>query len=145
MTVTYNTHYRKDNPKGITPPDPDGDKDIVAHITKHRGMKTPYTSVSEDQNSINHFSGILYKTEPNQIIGDKHKFKAHSELMDELRSIMATSSRKEKIYAQRAFMLASRAKEALVEWEFILNKVKKKDRINWCYYHIQKYFRRVEK
>ncbi len=143
MTVSYNTHYRKDNPNGITPPNPDGDRDIVAHITKDRGMKTPYTSVSEVQNSINHFSGILYKTEPNQIINDKHKFKAHSELMNELRSIILTSSKKERIYAQRAFMLANRAKEALIEWEFILDTVKKKDRIKWCYNHIQKYFQRV--
>ncbi len=63
--------------------------------------------------------------------------------MNELRSIILTSSKKERIYAQRAFMLANRAKEALIEWEFILDTVKKKDRIKWCYNHIQKYFQRV--
>ena len=36
------THYRKDNPNGITAPNPDGNRDIVGHITKYRGIKTPY-------------------------------------------------------------------------------------------------------
>ena len=42
------THYRKDGPGGLTAPNPDAVKDVVAHITKHRGMKTVYTSVSEE-------------------------------------------------------------------------------------------------
>jgi len=53
-------HYRRDRLKskgGITPPNPDAPRDLISHITKHRGEKTPYTSVSEDKNAIDHFDG----------------------------------------------------------------------------------------
>ena len=136
-------HYRKDNPNGVTAPNPDGDRDIVAHITKHRGMKTPYTSVSEDQNAIRHFSGELYKTDSDDIVAGGHVFKNHSEVVDELTSIIQTSARAERILAGRAFQYVKRAKEALIDWRFLLDNVKKKDRISWCYSHIQKYFQRV--
>lgn len=136
-------HYRKDNPNGITPPNPDGNKNLVEHITKHRGMKTPYTSVSEDPNAIKHFSGELYKTDPDNVIADGHNFKSHSDVIDELRSIIQTSAMSERILANRAFQYAKRAKEALIDWQFSLDNIKKKDRISWCYNHIQKYFQRV--
>ncbi len=136
-------HYRKDNPNGITAPNPDGNRSIVEHITKHRGMKTPYTSVSEDPNVIKHFSGDLYKTDPNNIVADGHNFKTHSDVINELRSIIQTSVRSERILANRAFQYAKRAKEGLIDWQFLLNNINRKDRISWCYKHIQKYFQRV--
>jgi hypothetical protein len=136
-------HYRKDNPNGITAPNPDGNRNIVEHITKHRGMKTPYTSVSEDPNAIRHFSGELYKTDPDNVIADGHNFKSHSDVTDELRSIIQTSARSERILANRAFQYAKRAKEALIDWQFSLDNIRKKHRISWCYNQIQKYFQRV--
>ena len=136
-------HYRKDNPRGITAPNPDGNRNIVEHITKCRGMKTSYTSVSEDPNAIKHFIGDLYKTDPNIIIADGHNFKAHSEVIDELRSIIQSSEKSEKILANRAFQYAKRAKEALVDWQFLLTNVDRKDRISRCYNQIQKYFQRI--
>ena len=136
-------HYRKDNPNGITAPNPDGNRNIVEHISKHRGMKTPYTSVSENLNAIKHFSGELYKTDPVNVVADGHNFKSHPDVIDELRSIIQTSVKSERILANRAFQYAKRAKEALIDWQFSLDNIKRKDRISWCYDHIQKYFQRV--
>jgi hypothetical protein len=136
-------HYRKDGPNGITAPHLDSDKNIVAHITKHRGMKTPYTSVSEEEWAVNHFSGDLYRTESQDIIDDSHKFIAHPDLVDLLKREISTSSRENKDRAQRAYMYAIKAKEALIDWQFHLDGVDRKDRITWCYRHIQKYFRKV--
>ncbi len=136
-------YYRKDSPKGITPPNPDGERDMVSHITKHRGMKTAYTSVSEDRNAIRHFSGELYKTDSSDIIQDNHIIINHQELTDRLKRLIQASQKEEKVMASRAFMLASRAKESLIDWQFRWESIDRKERINWCFLHIQKYFQRV--
>jgi hypothetical protein len=137
------SHYRKDSPHGITPPNPDADPDIIQHITKHRGQKTPFTSVSESPDAIKHFEGILYTTQPNQIVGDRHIFLNHADLINHLKSLNQSSDRGKRVLAVRAILLATRAKEALVQWEFSLDKVKRKDRIVWCQRYIQKYFQKV--
>lgn len=137
------THYRKDSPKGITPPNPDGPKDLISHITKHRGQKTAYTSVSEDKNAISHFSGQLYKTESVEITQDGHCFITHLELTERIRKIILSSRRAEKVLADRAYQNTVRAKEALIDWQFNLERVDRKERVNWCSGHIQKYFHRV--
>lgn len=137
------THYRKDNPNGITAPNPDGDRDIIGHITKHRGMKTPYTSVSEDENAIRHFSGATYKTDSVHIEADNHSFITHSALLEEIRKTVQTAKRKDKILASRAYLLAQRAKEALIDWQFDVDTIERKKRIAFCYTQIQKYFHRV--
>ena len=133
-------HYRKDNPKGITAPNPDADRDIIQHITKHRGQKTPYTSVSEDSKSIRHIQGILYKVDSQDVQDDGHGFIFHSELIDQVRSVMQSSARADRVLATRAYQLATRAREALIDWQFELSGIAKKDKITWCYNHIQKYF-----
>ena len=137
------THYRKDNPNGITAPNPDGNRDIVGHITKHRGIKTPYTSVSEDKNAIRHFSGETYKTDSADIEADNHLFITHSTLLQEIGKTVQTAKRGEKILASRAHMLAQRAKEALIDWQFNLDSIERKNRITFCNTQIQKYFHRV--
>lgn len=123
-------HYRKDNPKGITPPNPDGPKDLISHITKHRGEKTPYTSVSEDKNAISHFSGELYKTDSAEIIQDGHHFITHLELTEQIQKIIQSSQRAEKVLASRAFQYVARAKEALIDWQFNLERIERKERVN---------------
>ncbi len=143
MEKTFPTHYRKDSPRGITPPNPEAEKDLVQHITKHRGMKTPYTSVSENANYIKHFDGSFYKTEPDEIIHDGHNFKPHHEVIQELTAFMQVSLRKDRILAQRALQLALRAREALIDWQFDLSAVERKDYITWCDSHIQRYFYRM--
>ena len=132
-------HYRKDSSSGITAPNPDGTSDVVAHITKHRGMKTALTSVSEDSNSIKHFSGILYRTEADDIIRDAHIFVTHLQLLNDLKGKIQTSTKADKIRASRAFQLAVRAKEALINWQFPLDNIDRKERISWCFKHIQAY------
>ncbi len=138
-----NLHYRNDNPKGITAPNPDAERNKVAHITKHRGMKTPYTSVSEDKNCIQHFDGVTYQTDPQHIISDNHEFVSHPDLLSELQELVRTSKRADKIVASRAFMLAQRAKEALIDWQFGVSSMDRKSRVTFCYNNIQKYFQRV--
>ncbi len=122
-------HYWKDSPQGITPPNPDAEQNIVQHITKHRGLKTPYTSVSESPDAIKHFEGDLYKTDPNHIINDQHIFINHADLIGQLRLLNQASTRETRVLAVRAIQLASRAREALVQWEFPLDSVNRKDRI----------------
>ena len=136
-------HYRKDSNNGITSPNPDAPKDVLQHITKHRGMKTPYTSVSEDSNSIMHFDGVLYKTTSSIITVDGHDFKTHKQVLAHLQNIQLTAVRKEKILVNRAIANCSRAKEALVDWNFNLKSVDRKDHISVCYSLIQKYFSKV--
>lgn len=136
-------HYRKDSPNGITPPNPDSDVDLIAHITKHRGMKTPFTSVSERAQCLKNFSGDLYSTEPDVIVGGGHRFQSHPEVIDEIRAAIHELRRGERVLAQRAFQYAERAREAVVIWQFHLDGVERKDRISWCATHIQQYFQRV--
>lgn len=136
-------HYRKDSPNGITAPNPDGARDVVAHITKHRGMKTSFTSVSEDKDSIKHFSGELYSTESDEITRDDHVFINHPQLINDLKRTIQTTRKAERITASRAYQLAIRAKEALINWQFSLDSIDRKERISWCFKHIQKYFQRV--
>ncbi len=137
------THFRKDSSNSITGPNPDGPDDLVAHITKHRGMKTAFTSVSADKNAIKHFSGVLYRTESDHIMRDDHIFISHPQLIEELRQKIQTSRRAERIIASRALQLAARAKEALIHWQFDLDRMDRKERMGWCYKQIQKYFQRA--
>lgn len=136
-------HYRRDSPKGVTAPNPDAARDIIQHITKHRGQKTPYTSVSEDAGAIGHFSGVMYETEPDDVERDSHEFIDHSNLTELLRAQLHGTNRGERVLAARALQLAARAKEALIDWRFALDGVARKDRVSWCYARIQKYFRRI--
>jgi hypothetical protein len=136
-------HYRKDHPRGITPPNPDAGVDVVSHITKHRGMKTQFTSVSEDRDLIRHFSGALYATDSHDIIQDGHKFITHSDLIEHLRGIITSRKKKDRIIASRAFQMASRVKEAVIDWQFQSEMVERKHRITWCSNHIQRYFQKV--
>ena len=115
-------HYRKDSPHGITPPNLDVDPDIIQHITKHRGLKTPYTSVSESPDAIQHFKGILYTTQPDRIVDDGHIFIGHANLIHHLRSLNQASDRGTRVLAVRALQLSTRAREALVQWEFSLER-----------------------
>jgi hypothetical protein len=136
-------HYRKDNPNGVTAPNPDGPNDIVSHITKCRGMKTALTSVSADRDAIKHFSGELYSTESDLIVRDGHAFIDHPRLIEKLKEIILSSHKEEKIKASRALQLAMRAKEALINWQFPLDTIERKERIGWCFRQIQKYFIRA--
>ncbi|MGO9018041.1 MAG: hypothetical protein ACLQBD_26090 [Syntrophobacteraceae bacterium] len=133
-------HYRRDNPNGITAPNPDAPKDMVSHITKHRGMKTAYTSVSEDKSAIEHFSGELYKTESDHVVRDKHIFHDHSSTISSLNELIQTSRKGERVVALRALQLAKRAKEALIDWQFSLDSVDRNERITWVFRYIQRYF-----
>ena len=141
----YFPHYRKDTSKGITPPNPNAEPDMIQHITKHRGQKTPYTSVSESPEAIKHFEGVLYETDPNMIISDNHVFISHTDLIVFLRSQSKSPDRKTKTLAARAYQLADRAREALVEWQFssIFKGTAPKDQISLCRNQIQKYFQKV--
>jgi hypothetical protein len=137
------THFRKDSPNGITPPNLDSDVDLVDHITKRRGMKTPFTSVSEKIESIKHINGTLYSTDPNVVVNDGHGFRQHSEIVTELRDLVQVTQRAERVVAQRALMLTERNREALISWKFDLERIERKNRISWCAGHIQKYFTKV--
>lgn len=141
--ATLPSHYRKDSPHGITPPNPDADPDIIQHITKYRGQKTPYTSVSESLDAIKHFDGVAYSTQPTLITQDDHVFIHHTDLVNQLKLLNQASTRGERVLAVRALQLATRAKEALIQWKFELGTVKKKDRIGWCQRNIQKYFKKI--
>jgi hypothetical protein len=143
MTAQIPDHFRRDNPRGITAPNPDAPRDTIAHITKHRGLKTPYTSVSQDANAIRHFHGELYRTDPNKLLHDGHSFTTHVELMDALHHRLHASRREERVLATRAIQLAGRAKEALIDWQFALQNVPQQDRIRRCYDAIQQYFHRL--
>lgn len=136
--------FRKDNPNGITAPNPDGNRDIIEHITKHRGQKTPYTSVSEDRGAINHFDGVMYTAETASICTDGHDVISHSDISTQLKTtIQSTTDKRERALASRAFMLATRAREALIDWQLNASTIPRKDRITHCFSQIQKYFNKV--
>jgi len=59
--MTPDTHFRKDSSNGITPPNPDARVSYVDHVTKARGKRTQFTSVSEAADAIRHFAGDLYR------------------------------------------------------------------------------------
>ena len=136
-------HYRRDSAKGVTAPNPDADRDILQHITKYRGQKTPYTSVSEDSKAINHIDGVMYETDSDNVERDAHEFISHSHLTELLRAQLHGSTRGDRVLAARALQLATRAAEALIDWRFTVGGIARKDRVSWCYTQIQRYFRRV--
>lgn len=136
-------HFRKDSAAGITAPNLDSNVDIIGHITKHRGQKTPFTSVSEKVECVKHFDGELYCTEPDTIVADGHDFRRHATVLEQIRSAIQTGRRAEKVLAQRAFQDAERAREAIIGWRFNIDRIDRKDRISWCYANIQRYFRRA--
>lgn len=141
--MPFQLHFRKDSPAGITPPNLDSDVDMIGHMTKHRGMRTPFTSVSERAESVRHFSGELYSVQPDSVIADGHGFHPHGGVIEQLRAAVHASQRAERTLAQRAFQYAERSREALIEWHFAIDRVERKDRITWCGNQIQKYFTRV--
>jgi hypothetical protein len=102
-----------------------------------------YTSVSEDKDCIQHFGGVTYQTDPQDIISHNHVFVSHPDLLGELQELVRTSKRADKITASRAFMLAQRAKEALIDWQFDITSIDRNRRITFCYNNIQQYFKRV--
>ncbi|GAA4422411.1 hypothetical protein GCM10023155_06000 [Bremerella cremea] len=136
-------HFRKDSPNGITPPNPDVSVSPVDHITKARGKKTQYTSVSESEDSIRHFSGQCYRCESSEIVSEGHEVLLHADLLMLLRTTALGAQRAEKIKAERALQLATRAREALIDWKFDLKGVARKDRITHSASQIQKFFVRA--
>ena len=107
-----------------------------------RGKRTQFTSVSESDDAIKHFSGELYRCSQTQITGDGHTFVEHSSLVDSLREEILRSRRGDKIKAERALQYATRAREALIDWQFDFRRVLRKDRITRCGTQIQPYFTR---
>ena len=130
-------HFRKDNPNGITPPNPDVIVTYFDHITKRRGMKTCYTSVSEGEKFINHFDGCLYHTSASSIKIDGHEFIPHSNVIANLCQARATTDRHERIAIDRAILMASRAQEALIRWDLKNKNVQRKNRISQAQNQIQ--------
>ena len=138
--MTPDQHFRNDSPNGITPPNPDANVSHVDHITKARGKRTQFTSVSQDADSIRHFSGELYRCSRIAVQGDGHTFVEHNDLVDGIRQTILKSRREEKIKAERALQYTTRAKEALINWKFDFRRVPRKDRITRCGDQIQAYF-----
>ncbi|QEP43364.1 hypothetical protein D5085_09660 [Ectothiorhodospiraceae bacterium BW-2] len=86
---------------------------------------------------------MTYQTDDQVIISDDHCFISHPDLLSELQELVRTSKRADKIIASRAYMLAQRAKEALIDWQFDVGSIDRKKHITFCYNSIQRYFKRV--
>lgn len=95
-------YYRKDHPKGITPINPDFEKDVVEHITKARGTKTRYTSVSNSLLSIRWVNGVGYKVVTEKVLTDSHEILNYDYLLELLTKEFQDSARKKRILVNSA-------------------------------------------
>ena len=68
---------------------------------------------------------------------------SHDDLIAELNRVILEGDKAERLRAIQAKRYASRAKEALFDWQFNLRSVERKNVINWAKGQIQKYFGKV--
>ncbi len=136
-------YFRRDQCDGISPPDPTKDFTYAEHIVHARGKRTQYTSVSTDVGKIAIFGETTYRLLTPSVLVDGHRLVSHAELLAELQRVIQIGDKADRQRAIQAKRYATRAREALVEWQLILGSVERKDAINWAKGQIQKYFAKV--
>jgi len=133
-------YFRGDQADGISPPDLSKDVGYVDHIVKARGKRTQFTSVSRDRAKIRDFGEQLYKLRSLEVVGDGHQLVEHEALMAELRRVVQSSERAERLKAIQAARYAEARVEGLVRWSFDIGGVPPKNLLTWASGKVRPYF-----
>lgn len=112
---------------------------IVDHITKARGEKTQYTSVSDELQKLDQFQGVPWECNAIHIAQDLHIVIDFNTLIGLIQSSTERNTKK-----ARARTHATRAREHLIEWSFSLpSNLNSSTRITWLEKKITTYFKRI--
>jgi hypothetical protein len=136
-------YFRRDQADGISPPDLAKDCSYAEHIVHARGKRTRYTSVSLSPDLIRDFGTTLYKLKRAQVVNDGHVLIEYNALVIALQQVAVKGDKADRERAIAALRYAKRRKEGLVEWQFNIASVPRKDIITWAMHHVQSYFVKV--
>ena len=67
----------------------------------------------------------------------------HMELMTQLRRAADANEKEERARAIQALRYAKRRAEGLIEWNFRISGIDRKELITWAYRNVQKYFEKA--
>ena len=107
-----------------------------------RGKRTRYTSVSTSQNAIRDFGEQLWKLTQPKVTDAGHIVISHEELLRALRTILEADDDRQRELAARAIPRVNRRKEALVDWQFAVDRIERKDRMVWAENQVREFFTR---
>lgn len=136
-------YFRKDQANGISAPDLSKECTYAEHIVRARGKRTQLTSISQAPDKINDFGPILYQAIRESIDRDNHSLIEHKELMEQLRSAADANEKEERARAIQALRYAKRRLEGLIEWNFPISGIDRKDLITWAFRKVQEYFEKA--
>jgi len=136
-------YYRRDQKGGVTAPDLSKACTLAEHIVRARGKRTKYTSVSLDIDKIDDFGPSLYQALCPDIVLAGHGIIEHGALIEALRGAAASGEKLDRRRALQAQRYAIRRREGLIDWNFDVSNVQRKDLITWAFAQVQKFFRAV--
>lgn len=140
--MTQVEYYRGDQRAGITAPDLSKRCEFAEHIARARGKRTAYTSVSLDRRFIERFGECDYVLLREPIDRDGHRLVEHGELITHLEQAARERDKGERLIALQALRYARLRREGLVNWNFNIDGVERKDLITWAFGRVQAYFQR---
>jgi len=133
-------YFRRDQNDGVSPPDLNKDCSYADHIVHARGKRTRFTSLTLDPARCRDFGKCTYRLLREPAEADKHKIVEHEHLLTELHQTAVRGEKDERLKAIHAFRYARMRKEGLVDWQFDISRIERKEVISWAHRQIQKYF-----
>jgi hypothetical protein len=133
-------YFRRDQKDGVSPPDLSKDCSYADHIVHARGKRTKFTSVTLDIARCRDFGECTYKLIRELADADEHKVVEHEHLLAGLQQTASHGEKDERLKAIHALRYARMRKEGLVDWQFDISRVERKELITWAQRQITKYF-----
>ena len=99
--------------------------------------------MSLDLTRIRDLGAQSYRLRREEATADGHRIVEHEALVLNLRQLISEGEKGERQKAIQAFRYASNRREGLVDWQFDISGVERKDLINWATARVQRYFSRV--
>ena len=135
-------YFRRDQRDGITPPDLSKECSYSDHIVHARGKRTSFTNVTLDLDRCRDFGECSYKLMRETAEADTHKIVEHEHLLAVLHRTVSEGEKGERLKALHALRYARMRREGLVDWNFDISRIERKEIISWANRQIQKYFAR---
>jgi hypothetical protein len=132
-------YFRRDQPK-ITAPKLDAKCTYAEHIVRARGKRTALTSVSLDPDAIRDFGDVLYQVKRLKLRSDGHQLVEHGSVLAELRRVIKSETKADRLRAIQALRYATRRQEGLIDWRFEHSKVDQKALLAWAQTRVSAYF-----
>jgi hypothetical protein len=142
-TSEVRPYFRRDQRAGVSPPDLSKTSTFAEHIVHARGKRTQFTSVSLDLAKIRDLGDADYRLKRKEAEADGHKVIEHEALLAELQRVVRDEEKAERQRAIQALRYARSRKEGLVQWNFDVRGIERKDLINWAFGKVQLYFAAV--